>query len=64
LDDTRQRAPATIQPEPFDDNGVRTLCYPGDPRHSLSERAMHGPTRLRFVNRRFEPVDGFQGFFA
>jgi len=25
---------------------------------------MHGPTRLRFVNRRFEPVDGFQGFFA
>jgi len=43
---------------------VRTLCYPGDPRHSLCERAMLGPTRLRFVNRRFEPVDGFQGFFA
>ncbi len=64
LDDTRQRAPATIQPEPFDDDGVRTICYPGDPRHSLTERVMHGPTRLRFVNRRFEPVDGFQGFFA
>ncbi len=64
LDDTRQRAPATIQPEPFDDNGVRTICYPGDPKHSRTERAMHGPTRLRFVNRRFEPVDGFQGFFS
>ena len=64
LDDTRQRAPATIQPEPFDDNGVRTICYPGDARHSLTERVMHGPTRLRFVNRRFEPVDGFQGFFS
>ena len=64
LDDTRQRAPATIQPEPFDDNGVRTICYPGDPRHSLTERVMHGPTRLRFVNRRFEPVDGFEGFLS
>lgn len=64
LDDTRQRAPATIQPEPFDDNGVRTICYPGDPNHSLTQRVMHGPTRLRFVNRRFEPVDGFNGFFS
>jgi hypothetical protein len=64
LEDTRQRAPATIQPEPFDDQGVRTICYPGDPLHSQPQRVMHGPTRLRYVDRRFEPVDGFEAFFT
>lgn len=64
LEESRQRPPVTIQPEPFDDNGVRTICYPGDTRHSQTERAMHGPTRLRFVDRRFEPVGGFEAFFA
>ena len=62
MQSARLRPPPTIQPEPFDDEGTRTICYPGDPKHSLTERVMHGPTRLRFVNRRFEPVDGFQGF--
>ena len=64
LESSRQRPPATIQPEPFDDQGVRTICYPGDPLHSQAERAMQGPTRLRFVDRRFEPVGGFEAFFA
>ena len=64
LHETRQRPPATIQPEPFDDNGVRTICYPGDPLHSQPQRAMHGPTRLRFVDRRFEPIGGFEAFLT
>lgn len=64
LAETRQRPPATIQPEPFDDNGVRNICYPGDPLHSQGQRVMHGPTRLRFVDRRFEPVGGFEAFFT
>jgi 8-oxo-dGTP pyrophosphatase MutT (NUDIX family) len=64
LDESRQQPPATIEPEPFDDNGVRTICYPGDPRHSQTHRAMRGPTRLRFVDRRFEPVEGFEAFFS
>jgi hypothetical protein len=50
--------PPTIQPEPFDQEGMRVICYPGDERHSLRERALPGPTRLHFRNRRFEPAGG------
>ena len=57
------QTPPLILPEPFDDEeGLRTLCYPGDPRHSVAVRAMRGPTRLRFVAGRFEPVSGFEEF--
>ena len=62
LDFARQQTPPLILPEPFDEAGVRTLCYPGDPRHSVRQRAMPGPTRLRFVAGRFEPVGGFQEY--
>lgn len=58
----KQRTPPKVLPETFDDAGVRTLCYPGDPRHSVSQRAMPGPTRLRFVAGRFEPNQGFEEF--
>ena len=54
--------PPLVLPEAFDDAGIRTLCYPGDPRHSVSQRAMRGPTRLRFVAGRFEPTTGFEEF--
>ena len=54
----RQNAPALIQPEPFDQDGMRVICYPGDPRHSNSSRALPGPTRLHFRNKRFEPDGG------
>jgi hypothetical protein len=62
LNYAKQQTPPVILPEPFDDEGVRTLCYPGDPRHSVSQRAMPGPTRLRFVAGRFEPAGGFEEF--
>ncbi|MDB5929105.1 MAG: hydrolase [Polaromonas sp.] len=55
----RNRPPPVILPEPFDDEGVRVICYPGDRRHSLHQRAMPGPTRLYYRNKRFEPMDGF-----
>lgn len=59
LDWAHARRPATILPEPFDDEaGVRTICYPGDARHSVRARAFAGPTRLRFVDGRFEPEGG------
>jgi 8-oxo-dGTP pyrophosphatase MutT (NUDIX family) len=61
--ETRGRIPPVVQPEPFDDNGTRTICYPGDERHSVTARAIPGPTRLRFRNKRFEPLDGFEAFF-
>lgn len=54
----RDRAPALIAPEPFDQDGCRVICYPGDPRHSVREPVWAGPSRLVFRNRRFEPEGG------
>jgi 8-oxo-dGTP pyrophosphatase MutT (NUDIX family) len=56
--------PALIEPEPFNEDGERVICYPGDPRHSIAIAAMPGPTRLRFRNKRFEPEGGFAALFA
>lgn len=65
LAEARGRRPALVQPEPYDDeHGTRVLCYPGDPRHSVRERALPGPTRLRYGNRRFEPEGGFEALFS
>jgi 8-oxo-dGTP pyrophosphatase MutT (NUDIX family) len=58
LQEARQRPPALIEPHPFDDHGQRVLCYPGDPCHPVSTRAMRGPTRLLLVRGRFVPVHG------
>lgn len=57
------RMPPVIEPEPFEQDGGRVICYPGDERHSISTRALPGPTRLRYRNKRFEPVDGFGTLF-
>ena len=58
LADAALRTPPVIQPEPFDVEGMRVICYPGDPRHSVQQRAFPGPTRLHFRNKRFEPEGG------
>lgn len=58
----QQERPPLIFPETFEEDGVRNMCYPGDPRHSIAQRAMRGPTRLRFVAGRFEPLRGFEEF--
>lgn len=63
MDAARKRRPPVIQPEPFDHEGVRVLCYPGDARHSVRERALPGPSRLLYRNQRFEPADGFDALF-
>lgn len=52
-----------IQPFHFMDGDHRAMCYPGDPLHPVPERALPGPTRLRLVGKRFEPFDGFAGWF-
>lgn len=58
---TARTSPApVILPEAFDVEGTRVICYPGDPDHSVLARAMPGPTRLMFRNRRFEPAGGLQ----
>jgi hypothetical protein len=56
------RKPSAVMPETFDADGLRHICYPGDPQHSIKERAMIGPTRLRFIEGRFEPKDGVGAF--
>lgn len=64
LAEARGKSPALVQPEPYDDDqGVRVLCYPGDPHHSVRERALPGPTRLRYVDQRFVPEAGFEALF-
>jgi hypothetical protein len=60
----RARRPPVIQPESFDDEGERMICYPGDARHTVREQALPGPTRLCYRNKRFEPLSGFEGLFA
>lgn len=54
----RNRPPSLIEPEPFDEDGRRVICYPGDPRHSIAARVWPGPTRLLHRNHRFEPEGG------
>jgi 8-oxo-dGTP pyrophosphatase MutT (NUDIX family) len=62
LEDAGQRTPPVIQPESFDVEGMRVICYPGDPRHSVQVRALPGPSRLHFRNDRFEPEGGLSEF--
>ena len=64
LQEAKQRPPPVIFPESYDEAGERVICYPGDPQHSSATRAMPGPTRVYFRNRRFEPADGFAALFV
>jgi 8-oxo-dGTP pyrophosphatase MutT (NUDIX family) len=61
--EAEQRRPPCILPLQFMDGEHRAMCYPGDPLHPVAERALPGPTRLRMVGQRFEPCDGFDGWF-
>ncbi|MFC5498888.1 NUDIX hydrolase [Caenimonas terrae] len=63
LEQARSRLPPVIQPEPFELDGVRVISYPGDERHPVATRAMPGPTRLHYRDRRFEPAAGFEALF-
>ena len=63
LAQARLRKPPLVLPEAFEHEGERVVCYPGDDRHSVRERALPGPTRLHYRNRRFEPADGFEALF-
>ncbi len=58
------RLPPTIRPEPIETAQGRLICYPGDPDHPESQRAMPGPTRMRIHEGRFSPIEGFDAWFA
>ena len=59
----RLTLPPVIAPEPFQHEGLRLVCYPGDAHHPVPERVFTGPTRLTYRNRRFEPAGGFESLF-
>ena len=61
--EARSRKPPVIQPHPMDVDGTRVVCYPGDVKHPVQEKAMPGPTRLRYRNKLFEPIEGFEALF-
>ena len=63
LAEAANRPPPTIMPEAFNENGERVICYPGDSQHSVAVRAMPGPSRLLWRNKRFEPEGGFEALF-
>ena len=62
--EARCRKPPVIEPHPLDIDGTRVICYPGDAQHPVQERAMPGPTRLRYRNKLFEPPEGFEALFG
>ncbi|HWI80004.1 MAG TPA: NUDIX hydrolase [Ramlibacter sp.] len=64
LAEARRRLPPTIRPELFEEDGTRVVCYPGDGQHSVRQRALPAPTRLHYRDRRLEPTQGFEAFFA
>jgi 8-oxo-dGTP pyrophosphatase MutT (NUDIX family) len=64
LSQARRTPPPVIQPEATDHQGERLICYPGDPLHPVRQRAMPGPTRLLYRNKRFEPPEGFEALFG
>jgi 8-oxo-dGTP pyrophosphatase MutT (NUDIX family) len=63
LAEASSRPPPVIMPEAFNENGERVICYPGDSQHSVALRAMPGPSRLFWRNKRFEPEGGFEALF-
>jgi 8-oxo-dGTP pyrophosphatase MutT (NUDIX family) len=60
----RSRKPPRIQPEVFQEDGVNMVCYPGDPRHSVTESLLPGPTRLCWRRDRYEPEGGLDALLG
>ncbi len=63
MHEARSRRAPRVLPEMFSEDGERHICYPGDPCHSESVRALPGPTRAVYRNQRFEPAGGFEALF-
>lgn len=59
----RAQAPYVVRPAPFEEDGVKAIAYPGDPRHSQPTAVMPGPSRLILRGGRLEPAGGFSALF-
>ena len=64
LADARAHSPYLVQPHPFDENGQRTICYPGDPAHPQRQRVLPDalPTRLLWRDHHFVPQQGIEAW--
>lgn len=59
LDWAADNPPALIEPRPFDVEGERVICYPGDPEHPIRHTAWPGSTtRLTYREGRFVAEGG------
>ena len=56
FDDCWFPAKAGPQPEPVTGADDFVLCFPGDEAHTVEERALPGPTRLRYDEQRWLPA--------
>jgi 8-oxo-dGTP pyrophosphatase MutT (NUDIX family) len=63
LDEAAARHPPLVLPQPYEEHGVRMVCYPGDEHHPVRDRALPGPTRLQYLDKRFVPPHGFETLF-
>lgn len=64
LDEARDRMPPLIEPEPYEEDGVQAIAYPGHPRHPVRERALPGPDCLLLRGELFEPPAGFDSLLG
>lgn len=58
---TRATPTASLQPELVTGAEGFTLCFPGDPAHSVPTRALPGPTRLTLRDGRWRGQDALGG---
>jgi 8-oxo-dGTP pyrophosphatase MutT (NUDIX family) len=64
LEVARERPPYRIEPYVLDTPEGLVLCFPGDDAHPVAQPAMPGPSRLAVLNRRYEPVAGWEALFT
>ncbi|MDR2991290.1 MAG: NUDIX hydrolase, partial [Burkholderiaceae bacterium] len=64
LADARAHSPYLVQPHPFNADGQRTICYPGDPAHPQPGRVLPEalPTRLIWRDHHFVPPQGIEAW--
>ena len=61
--EARAKGPYVVRPMPFEEDGLKAIAYPGDPRHSQTTPVMPGPSRLVLQDGRLVPADGFDALF-
>jgi 8-oxo-dGTP pyrophosphatase MutT (NUDIX family) len=64
LNEATSRPPFLVQPEVHSAAEHVFLCFPGDEAHTVTQRAMPGPSRLTVREKRYAPEQGFDALFG